>query len=186
MYLSMLKKYSDRFGMRIWAYCLMPNHVHLLVIGENYESMSRAVGVTHCQYARVINKRHEVTGHLWDNRFYSSALDEHHLWAAVRYIELNPVRAGFVQYAHRYAWSSAQAHAQVAEDQLLCPMRPFPGWVRDWPAWLDTGLSDDELLKIRKNTRRGSPTGSETFVKNLEAQLGRRLRSVRRGPKPGM
>jgi putative transposase len=102
----------------------------------------------------------------------------------VRYVELNPVRAGFVKIAHHYEWSSAQAHARIADDGLLCSMRPFPGWVGDWPAWLDTGLSDDELLTIRKNTRRGAPTGSEPFVQNLEARLGRRLHSLRRGPRP--
>ena len=184
LYLSMLKKYSKRFEMRIWAYCLMENHVHLQVVGQSEDSMSRAVGITHCQYARYLNKRRGVTGHLWDNRFYSTALDDHHLWAVVRYVELNPLRAGLVQHALEYRWSSARGNAGALVDPLLCAKRPFPGWVGDWPAWLESGLTDEELLKIRKNTRRGAPTGSDEFLRKMEERLGRRLRSLPRGPRP--
>ncbi len=169
--------------MRIWAYCLMPNHVHLLIMGEAENSMSRAVGNTHCQYSRIINKRRDVTGHLWANRFDSSALDDHHLWAAVRYIELNPVRAGLARVATDYEWSSARAHAGLGGDGLLCDTRPFPGWVGDWPAWLESGLTDEELSRLRNNTRRGRPIGSESFVHDLEAKLSRKLRPEQRGPR---
>ncbi len=184
LYLSLLKKYSQKFKMQIWAYCLMPNHVHLLVLGEGETSMSRAVGNAHCQYSRIINNRQDVTGHLWANRFDSSALDEHHLWAAGRYIELNPVRAGMVRAATDYEWSSARAHAGLCGDDLLSDRRPFPGWVADWQAWLEAGLTDEELSRLRINTRRGRPPGSKSFVIDLEVKLSRKLRPERRGPRP--
>jgi len=184
VYLRWLGLYARRFGMRIWAYCLMPNHVHLIAVGEQRLSISRAIGNTHRTYSRWRNEARKVTGHLWANRFFSTLMDETHLWAAVRYVELNPVRSGWVSEATAYAWSSARANAGLANDPLLDPARPFPGPIRDWPAWLRTGLDEPTAARIRSNTSTGHPTGNEAFLDDLESRFGRRVRPLRRGRKP--
>ena len=157
-YLALLREYGERFGLRIWAYCLMPNHVHLVVFAEQLDSMARGIGNAHRRYSRWINKRQDWTGHLWANRFYSTPLDAVHLWVAVRYVELNPVRAGLIERPEDYPWTSARAHALGMPDALLALARPFPGPVTDWSAWLLRGIADPAFDTIRANTSTGRPT----------------------------
>jgi len=179
-YLRLLDRFSKQFGLSIWAYCLMGNHVHLIAVGKERESISKALGNTHRAWSRSRNIEAEVTGHLWANRFFSTPLDEPHVWAAVRYVELNPVRAGIVGEATDYAWSSARAHAGFRSDPLLGPDRPFPGPIGDWSAWLRAGLEEQTAGRLRTNTSTGRPTGGEKFILALEERLGRRLRPRRR------
>ena len=182
-YLRLLDRFAKKFGMSIWAYCLMGNHVHLIAVGEQSGSISKALGNTHRACSRSRNREAGVTGHLWANRFFSTALDEPHLWAAVRYVELNPVRAGLVREATDYPWSSARDHSGLRENPLLDPERPFPGPVGDWAAWLRTGLEEQTAALLRANTSTGRPTGNDGSVRELEVRLGRRLRPRKRGPK---
>ncbi len=184
-YLARLEEYATRFSMKIWGYCLMPNHVHLIAVGARQDSLAKAIGNAHRAFARKKNFRDNVTGHAWANRFASSAMDERHLWAAIRYIELNPVRACLVDDPTNYPWSSVHAHSTGVEDRLLDPARPFPGPIQDWREWLRIGLSEEEVNRIRLNTSTGRPSGSSEFVAELERRLSRRLQARRRGPKPG-
>jgi putative transposase len=154
----------------------MPNHVHLVVVAHRADSLSRAIGVAHRRYSRSVNRRNDWTGHLWANRFYSTPLDSAHLLLAVRYVELNPVRAGLTRTAEEYAWSSARAHTVGSVNALLSPRRPFPGAIGDWRAWLSQGLEDDELELLRERTSTGRPCGAPDFVRELEHRSGRRLR----------
>lgn len=179
-YLRLLGRFSAEFGMSIWAYCLMGNHIHLIAVGEQRRSIPQALGNTHRSCSRLRNLETDVTGHLWANRYFSTALDEPHLWAAVRYVELNPLRARLVSEATDYPWSSARAHAGLRSDPLLDPQRPFPGPIGDWAAWLGAGLEEQTAARLRANTSTGRPTGSERFVQDLEISLGRRLRPARR------
>ena len=184
-YLRLLDRFSKQFGMSIWAYCLMGNHVHLIAVGKERSSISKALGNTHRACSRSRNLHAAVTGHLWANRFFSTPLDEPHLWAAVRYVELNPVRARLVGEATDYAWSSARAHAGLHAHPLLDLERPFPGPIGDWPAWLRAGLEEQTAARLRANTLTGRPTGSDGFILELEERLGRRLRPRKRGPEKG-
>jgi putative transposase len=159
--------------MSIWAYCLMSNHVHFLVVGKWRWSISKALGNANRAYSRLKNKANGVTGHLWANRYFSTALDEPHLWAAVRYVELNPVRSDLVAKPIEYRWSSARANANLRVDGLLDPNRPFPGPIGDWAAWLRTGLDEPTRDRLRANTAIGQPTGSDRFVAEIAALLGR-------------
>ena len=176
IYLDLLRRYSRRFEMAIWGYCLMNNHVHLIVVGQNRTSIPRAVGNAHREYSRQRHRTRSVTGHGWANRFFSTALDEPHLWAAIRYVELNPVRGGLVENANDYAWSSARAHTGGVRDHLLDAERPFPGPIGDWRQWLASGLEDETLRRLRDNTASGEPTGDNGFVAAIERRLGRRVR----------
>jgi putative transposase len=178
VYRDLLGEYSRRFGLEVWAYCWMSNHVHLLVAAHRPDSLARAIGISHRRYSRYLNRRQGWTGHLWANRFFSTLLDAVHLLHAVRYVELNPVRAGLADDAAAYPWSSARAHARGLADPLLSPQRPFPGAIEDWSAWLRQGLEPEHLENLRMNTSTGRPSGSPEFVLELEKTLGRRLRPL--------
>lgn len=184
VYRDLLIEYAGRYGLEVWAYCWMTNHVHLVVVGHRPDSLARTIGNGHRGYAQYLNRRQGWSGHLWSNRFHSTPLDAPSLWRAVRYVELNPVRAGLANEAADYPWSSARAHARAEADPLLAPGRPFPGAIGDWQAWLRGGLEAAHLEALRANTSTGRPTGSPDFVLQLEQRLGRRLRPRFRGPSP--
>lgn len=183
-YLEILRENATKWRLAIWSYCLMPNHVHLLVCGENSDSLARGIGNAHRRYARMVNRRAGWTGHLWANRFFSTPLDERHLWAAVRYVETNPVRAGLVKDAESFPWSSACAHVGGREDPVLSDGRPFPGDVEDWSGWLKGHEDPAVIQSLRRNTAAGRPSGSPQFVESLETRLGRRLAARSRGGQP--
>lgn len=183
-YLTELERAVKRHGVEIWAYCLMTNHVHLILAEDEPGALSRTIHLAHMSYSRIFNRRCGWNGHLWSNRFFSTLLDEFHLWRAVRYVELNPVRASVVQDATEYVWSSARAHSRRRPRGILSPKSPFPGGVTDWPGFLASELEPEALETIRKNTATGRPTGSEAFVRSLEVRLGRRLRPSKPGRPP--
>ena len=132
----------------------------------------------HMRYAQRINRANNWKGHFWQGRFFSSALDESYLWAAIRYVERNPVRAGMARQAEDYRWSSAGAHCGLRDDATLTGT---PAWRRqfdgtgDWSAWLAMGDEPDKLAVLRRHADKGLPCGSETFVLNLEKLTGRAL-----------
>jgi putative transposase len=183
-YLHLLQEEAERHAVQVWAYCLMPNHVHLIVAAHTPHTLSHAMRQAHGRYAQWTNARQGWSGHLWAQRFFSTPMDARHLWAAVRYVELNPVRAGLAQRAEDYPWSSARVHAGQGVDPLLDPDRPFPGDIPDWTAWLQEGLEEDEANMIRSRTRAGLPLGETSFVAALEQELGRPLAGPVRGRPP--
>ena len=122
-YLELMAQFCRAEQVAIWAYCLMPNHVHLIVVPQSAESLRRAIGEAHRRYTRRINFREGWPGHLWQGRFASFVMDEDHLLTAARYVELNPVRAGLVQAPSRYRWSSAAAHLR-GRDVWPCQGQP--------------------------------------------------------------
>ena len=110
-YLEVLHRYKNKYGMNILAYCLMGNHVHVLAVPEMQTSLARSMGGTNLLYTQYINRKYKRSGRLWQNRFFSTIVDEEsYLWAVARYIEQNPVRAKLVKKAEDYPWSSARAH----------------------------------------------------------------------------
>ena len=157
------------------------------VESSNYTSESRSLAWTMRDllgpYASYFNQKHALSGRLWQGRFFSSVLDESHFWAALRYVERNPVRAGMVKRAEDYRWSSAPAHCRLRGDPLLAPLPNNGGLIPDWSAWVSGGDNQAELKMIRNNTKTGRPCGSEAFVDKLEGLLGRTLRP-RRGGRP--
>ena len=185
-YLAVLRTEGDRNRLDVWAYCLMPNHVHLVVVARDPASLSTTIQRVHGQYARWLHTRNGWSGHLWANRYFSTPMDDLHLWTAVRYVELNPVRGGLVTRAEDYLWSSARAHCTRGKDLLLASQRPFPGEIPNWSAWLQEGLGDAEAEAIRSRTVSGLPLASPEFTLELERRMGRSLTPARRGrPCPG-
>jgi len=182
-YLGLLKDSRDEAGVHVWAYCLMPNHVHMIIVPETTQSLSRYLGPTHRKYAIEVNRRMRWRGHLWQERFHSFVMDESHLHAAVRYVELNPVRARLCPTAREWRWSSAQAHLSGQDDGLV-EVRPMLDRVSDWQDYLDRdheGVDDEALRGYGLN---GRPAGNADFVSKLEALTGRRLTKQKPGPKP--
>lgn len=181
-YCGFICEYAGRHGVHIWAYCLMTNHVHFVAVPEAEESLARWLRDAHTAYAHHVNRRQQQSGHLWQGRFFSCVLDEAHLWAAVRYVERNPVKAGLVRRAEAYGWSSAAAHCGTRSDPLLAPDFPLLGVVPDWSRFLE---SEDVQLtdEVRRSSKTGRPCGSAAFVQRMEVLLRRPLQRQRPGPK---
>jgi putative transposase len=181
-YLDLLRGFSAEYGLDLLAYCLMSNHVHLVATPEREDSLAQAIGWTHFHYTRRVNFREGWRGYLWQGRFHSCALDAAHCLRALRYVELNPVRAGMVERPEHWRWSSAQAHISGTADPALAP-RPWITQELDWAEFLNEGMPEGELALIRRRTRTGRPFGDDTFVTQLESQLGRCLRRGKPGPR---
>jgi putative transposase len=181
-YLRLLKKYSVEARFTIWAYCLMPNHVHILGVPATPTSLAEVMSIVHWKYAFTINLRHEWRGSLWQGRFYSCPLDDPHLFAATRYIERNPVRAKLVARAEEYPWSSAQPHVNGAPDDLL-DQGPLVVEITDWKSFVNEEESEDSLRSIRKHLMTGRPFGDDVFISRLEKMTGRILKKMKPGRK---
>ncbi|MBI2685202.1 MAG: transposase [Acidobacteria bacterium] len=110
LYFRLLREYAQRFELSIWGYCLMPNHIHLIAVPHLPDSLSRTLGRTHADFARIANIQNDTTGHFWQARYYSCPMDDSHTWSALAYVERNPIRAGLTTTAASYIWSSAKAH----------------------------------------------------------------------------
>ena len=109
-YINLMSEWCSLCNVEVWAYCLMPNHIHLIVVPESADGLRLAIGEAHRRYTRRINFREGWRGHLWQGRFTSYVMDEKYLLACVRYIEMNPVRAGLVAKPEEWPWSSVLAH----------------------------------------------------------------------------
>jgi len=186
-YLRLLKTASAQFGIEVQAYCLMTNHIHIVGTPSREDSLAKAIGRTHLLYAQYINRLHNRSGHLWQNRFFSCALDERYYWNAVRYVERNPVRARMVRLPWRHPWSSAAAHTGGVDTTGLLDIK---SWRRsaDAEVWRATLLSGDDsevLAQMRIRTQTGRPLGSDSFVSKVEALLGRRVRALPEGRPKG-
>ncbi len=182
-YLDLVAETCAKAGVAVWAYCLMPNHVHLILVPNDPDGLRRALGEAHRRYTRRINAREGWTGHLWQERFHSFPMDEPHLLAAARYVELNPVRAGLARGVRDWRWSSARAHLAGRDDRLV-EVGPLLERVDDWREFLKGGLDEATLKTLRRHSRTGRPLGAEAFVKRLERRLGRELRARKPGRKP--
>jgi putative transposase len=181
-YLTLLKEKADEAGIKLWAYCLMDNHVHLIAIPEKENSLAQGIGRTHMAYTSIINRKKGWKGFLWQGRFMSSPLDEKYLHAAMRYVENNPVRAGIVKRAEDYLWSSAKAHVLKEKNKLL-EDNFMTNEFKNWAEYLSNGDNKEDLENIRANTKPGRPVGDVAFVKKIEVQIGRILQKKKPGPK---
>lgn len=180
-YLDLLVKFAEKWNVTILAYCLMSNHVHLLVRPKDEASLSKMMqGLTLC-YTQYINRTRNRTGRLWESRYHSSIIDkETYLWAVARYIEQNPVRAGMAEHAEEYPYSSAKAHVKGTDDGIVSEELFDKAQRADYKKMLRTGLDEEALAQVRRATRTGLPLGSESFIRRmgklLERELSRRPR----------
>ncbi len=180
LYLDILRFNAFKFKLKIWCYCLMDNHIHLIAVPERPDSLARAMAETHRKYTYMINIRNNWKGFLFQGRYSSFPMDEAYLYCCVRYVERNPVRAGLVKLAEEYCWSSARAHVFGFNDPLLSPM-PLRSQIKDWSIFLRGEEKEEDLEQLRKNQLTGRPLGNEDFIEYLERLTGRIIRKKRPG-----
>ena len=184
LYKDLLSEAAHRAEAEIWCYCLMPNHVHLIIVPTDEDGLRRTFADAHRRYTGYINARMCTTGHLWQGRFGSVVMDETHLTHALRYVSLNPVRAGLVSRAEDWGWSSVGAHFSGKDDGLVT-VAPVLQQFGEFAAFLGQYTDDDEMAfsALRRSETTGRPVGGETWVESLEILTGRALRPQKRGPK---
>jgi putative transposase len=171
-------------GVEIWAYALMPSHVHLILTPGDGDGLRRALAPVHRRYAGHIHARRKRSGHFWQGRFGAVAMDEEYLGAALRYVALNPVRARLVARAEDWPWSSARAHLKRRDDKVaaLAPvLERYPRFAE----LIAMGPAPKLFERLRRAETIGRPLGGEAFIAELERLTGRSLKPGKRGPKPG-
>lgn len=183
-YLELLAEGCRRAHTSVWAYALLPNRVHLLLVPRDEDGLRAALGESHRRYTRAINSREGWTGFLWQGRFASFPMDQAHLPACARFVELTPVFAGLAKRARDWRWSSVRAHLAARDDETV-RSAPLCERVGDWRAFLADGTSKEEFGTIQSHESTGRPLGSPAFVTRLEKRLGRTLARQKPGPKPG-
>ncbi|HKW98894.1 MAG TPA: transposase [Bryobacteraceae bacterium] len=176
VYLGLLRQYSTLHRCPLVGYCLMSNHVHLIAVPGRADSLPRTLRDTHGRYAAYLNGRQGATGHVWQGRYFSCPLEGTHLWAALRYVERNPLRAGMAARAEEYVWSSAAAHCGAPDVHRVLDTAL---WMAEWTAesWKRflSDEADSDIEAMRNHTHTGRPLGSEAFVKQMERTLCRPL-----------
>lgn len=184
VYRDLISEWCSRYGVEVWAYCLMPNHIHLIAVPESEDGLRVAIGEAHRRYTRYINFREGWRGHLWQGRFASYAMDERYLLACVRYIEMNPVRAGLVEKPEKWSWSSAWAHMSGNDDNLVTTAPLLQRTGGKWEDFLNVTIREEEIIVMQRHEKTGRPLGSVSFVEALEKTLGRLLKPKKAGRKP--
>ena len=183
LYMDLLSEAAQKAGAEIWCYCLMPNHVHIIVVPSDEDGLRRTLADAHRRYTGDINARMRMTGHLWQGRFGSVVMDEEHLAHAVRYISLNPVRARLVRNMQDWPWSNVAAHLSGEDDELV-KVAPVLDRYGDFAAFLGQDRDDTAAFKrLRRSETTGRPLGSEEWIEKLEKLTGRVLKPQKRGPK---
>ena len=185
VYLRLLHENMDIYGVALIGYCLMSNHVHLITIPTKADGLAEALKQTHGRYACYWNVAHQSSGHVWQGRYYSCPLDQTHLWEALRYTELNPLRARLVSEPELWPWSSAAIHCGTYEHDAFLAL---DAWRRHWTvtAWreyLGEGEIESKLAVIRQRTHTGRPLGTAEFIQDLEKATQRQLALQKRGPR---
>jgi putative transposase len=185
-YLSLLRENIELYRVSVIGYCLMSNHVHLIVVPSTADGLAQALKQTHGRYASYWNAVHQSSGQVWQGRYYSCPLDQPHLWEALRYTELNPLRARLVPEPESWSWSSAacQPPRNKSRDEWLSLARWRDHWTAlSWREYLAAGEMESQLAVIRQRTHTGRPWGSAEFVHGLEKTAQRRLAPQKRGPR---
>lgn len=184
LYLDFLADAARRARVEIWSYCLMPNHVHVVAVPSDVDGLRRTFRYVHRHYTGLINARLRTTGHLWQGRFASVAMDEAHLVAALRYVALNAVRARLTKRATDWRWSSARALCDAIDDHVVT-VAPALDRVGDFTAFLDEAFDEAfTYAALRKAEGIGRPVGSSEWLADMDARTGMAVLPKKRGPKP--
>ena len=184
LYAYLMSEFCHKAKTEVWAYCLMPNHVHFVMVPKTESGLRNAIGEAHRRYTLKINSRKNWRGHLWQERFHSFPMDESYLLATVRYIELNPVAAKLCAKPEHWPWSSASAHLSGIDD-ILVSTKPMLNRVIDWSEYLQQPNDPRKITKLRIHSNTGQPLGGESFIALLSQIVGCDVRPKKRGRKLG-
>lgn len=169
VYLEIITECSLRHGLDVWAYCLMPDHVHLIGVPKEENALSRCLKATHGRYTRYINQRTASQGQFWQGRYASHLLDEDYLLACARYIEINPVKRNYVDQPEDWQWSSAKAHIMKIDDPLV--RGPLLERVDiKWQDFLAQTRPPEEADLFYRHEKTGLPLGSKKFLAMVQEQ----------------
>jgi putative transposase len=183
-YLDCLRQYTAKYNVSVISYCLMTNHVHHILVPGTADGLHKVMKSVHAKYAFRINRRNKWIGHLWQARYFSSILGSSYLLSAVRYVELNPVKAKLVKNAGEYRWSSAAARLAPFKDPLLdynSLWNDFLPDAKQWHNFLEKNDDDSVIKTLRENTAQNIPCGDSAFIESLEAKFGRTLKFRNQG-----
>ncbi len=188
-YLRCLKRAADDCGCAVHAYVLMTNHVHLLMTPERANSVGRLFQSLGRHYVRYVNETYQRHGGLWEGRYKCNVIESSaYLLSCMRYIELNPVRAGMVDHPAKYRWSSYAANALGVGNAVLTAQAEYVALGRFpnerqsvYRGLFDVGVNSDELALLRRALQTGTPLGNEKFKAEIEATLDLKVGFVRRG-----
>jgi putative transposase len=183
LYRDLLATHCRAADVEVWAWCLMPNHVHLILTPSDPDGLRRALSRVHRVYAGVIQSRRKRTGHFWQGRFGAVAMDEEYLAAALRYVSLNPVRGRLVARAQDWKWSSTRAHLRGRDDGVTA-RESVKRIIPDFAGLLGSVPEQDLFDRLRAAESIGRPLGGDRFVARIERMTGRVLKPGKRGPKP--
>ena len=189
MYLAHLRQLAEKYDCLVHAYCLMTNHVHLLVTPSTPGACTALMRDLGQRYVQYFNRRHQRTGTLWEGRFRSCVVEStRYVLGCYRYIESNPVRAGMVDHPVGYLWSSYAVNSGMRVDPLLSPHVEFAALGTDserrhgaYRALLEHHLDSSMLHAIREATSGDYPLGSDAFKASAIAPLGRRTERSKAG-----
>jgi len=183
LYKSLLSEAAHKAEAEIWCYCLMPNHVHMIIVPSDEDGLRRTFADAHRRYTGYINARMRETGHLWQGRFGSVVMDEEHLAHAVRYVSMNPVRANMVERAEEWRRSSVGAHLSGRDDELV-KVAPVLERYGDFAKYL---AQDDDVADafrcLRQSETTGRPLGDDVWMDRISSMVGKDLKPKKRGPK---
>jgi putative transposase len=183
VYIRILKNGCTKHRVEVCAYCLMTNHVHLVVVPEQEESISKALHNAHSQYSTYFNAKYGFSGHVFEKRPGICVMDDEHTLNAVRYVERNPVRACMVERAEDYPWSSAAAHCGLRDDILISGSLPLLAVIENWSEWLRIDHTEEEKRAIREHTAKGRVWCAPRMIPHFEHITGRQLTARKPGPK---
>jgi putative transposase len=173
-YLELLQEYSVKHKVEVLAYCLMTNHIHLILMPSTEDGLQKVLKPLHMRYSQYINKQQKTSGILWQGRFFSSPLDEQYTYYAFAYVENNPVEAKMVENAIDYKYSSAKHHTGLSVDKLITS---YDIGVKqgDYLEYLQSMIKQKYSKILKTNTHKGLPCGSDDFIMKLSDKIGRDL-----------
>jgi len=181
VYLKYLNEQAKKHHLDIFAYCLMDNHVHFIVRPHDSNALAKTFRVAHQKYSLYLNRRLGQHGHRWQARYYSCVVLGSHIPKAVRYVELNPVRARIVNKPWHYPWSSTKAHlGEKYQVIALADIREFLN-VPCWKEYLLAEEDEHDLKELRESTRQGKVFGPVKMVETLQTRLKQKLSCQPRG-----
>ncbi len=183
LYLSLLDEHCRGSAVGIWGWCLMPNHVHLILTPSDRDGLRRALSRVHRAYAGHVHARERRTGHFWQGRFGCVAMDEAHLVAAMAYVVLNPVRAGLVARCEDWRWSSAHAYRRASAADAVTDRVAVAPYLAAAAELIAAAEEDARFEAIRRSETIGRPVGDSAFMERAKRLVGRPLRPGKRGRK---
>jgi putative transposase len=183
-YHALLTEHCASYGVSVWNWVFMPNHVHLVLVPEHADALRAALSKVHRAYAMRIHAREQRTGHFWQGRFGCVAMDEAHLIAAIRHVALNPVRARLVERPQDWPWSGVHALLDPARGDGLTDTAPVLARVPDIASLLDADEDQASITALRRAETIGRPIGNKDFLERIKLTLGRDPAPAKRGRKP--